>query len=193
MALKWDNFMIQLANWLGALIVFGAIWLFIPSPLHKCPTSEVVIDSLYTVKGDTLIHVELAPPIEAIDRDSVKVDKSLWVTGIDDLTGKIMADTILTFRKETIKDLPEGTKAYFRSTTYYFPGDTVAETIHEISIPPRPVQIKTTLDTVYVIQTQKITDVEKPTPVLESPAFWAVAGIVVGGVIMGIFMNNRGK
>jgi hypothetical protein len=195
----------NLTNVIVTIVLFTMGWLFVPSPFHKCPKVETIIvyDTLELEpnKPEDLGSIEVTSnEIHPVDYQHIEIE--------EDSTGEEFVIDLLVFTKETDLIIPadsswivEGkdtlgivvlnpTNGKFRSTTYYTIGDSIAQTIHEVIINPRPIDIKIRPIVVdFEVEPRPIP--EKPIAVLKSPFVWGLLGAIVGAIVTGLIVKNK--
>jgi len=205
---------LNLTNVVVTVVIAAIAWLFVPSPLHKCPEAEsyIVYDTVYTYP-EVLDETE---PLVQIEDEMVPVQLS-EISLYDSLTDIDYSIDLLTLSKESKVSVEPDTlyiiqpvfkhgviagydtlgfnilgetEHIFRSTTFYEIGDTVAQTIHEIAINPRPVEITLFPKPVEFELDLAPAQEEQATPILESPVTWGLLGVIVGGLVVLIIVNN---
>jgi hypothetical protein len=142
-------------NWtviVFALLISVGAWLFVPSPLHKCPVYKPISPS-----GDTtVVHGSIpAPPDSGIHIGYKKKSKPKPALPSD------IPSIPETMVQEEVQDtLKDGTIVNIRATTYIeqLPKDSIATyTNIEYNIQPKPFET----DTVYITKPEMV-EVEVP-------------------------------
>jgi len=145
-------------NWtviIFALIISVGAWLFVPSPLHKCPVYKPISPS-----GDTVVVHSTIPalPDSGIHIGSKKKSKPKQASASE------VPEIPETMVQEEVKDtLKDGTIVNIRATTYIEQlKDSIATyTNIEYRIQPKPLEV----DTIYLPAQMVETDV----PFIEKP------------------------
>jgi len=189
-SLNWTIVVITIA-----MFVIG--WLFIPSPLHKCPV--VRYGATEVVRGDTATSTIATPGLVMTTGTLQPVTHSTLYIPLPENPDSVVEAEYMVFEGTVQHTLPADSTAIvsgkdtlgyaiigisnlnIRSNTFYFPGDTLAQTNIDVNLEPRPIEIHIFKDTTF--QVVEVPTPDEPVSVYESPIFWATVIVAVGTII----------